>query len=211
MQITVFGATGKVGSRVVAEAQDRGHDVIAVARDPFSRNELPEGIDLHRGDVSSVEDVVSLTEGRDAVVNATRSTSSTDAVHNTRALLKGVALTGTRLLTVGGAASLVVPGTSGQTVLDDARYLSPSARHIGEVSLVQHRAHIEDQTVNWAYLSPPANLFPGSRTGSYRLGTNELLVDAEGRSQISMEDLAVVLLDEAEHPRHHRTQFTAAY
>ena len=64
--------------------------------------------------------------------------------------------------------------------------------------------------MDWAYLSPPAQLAPGERTGNYRLGTNELMLDAEGNSTISMEDLAVVLLDEAEQPKHHRTRFTAA-
>lgn len=65
--------------------------------------------------------------------------------------------------------------------------------------------------VDWAYLSPAALLEPGERTGNYRLGTDELVVDTEGNSTISMEDLAVALLDEAEWPQHHRTRFTAAY
>ncbi|GAA3048758.1 hypothetical protein GCM10020229_70220 [Kitasatospora albolonga] len=65
--------------------------------------------------------------------------------------------------------------------------------------------------MDWAYLSPAAVLEPGERTGSYRLGTDELVVDAEGNSAISMEDVAVALLDEAERPRHHRTRFTVGY
>ncbi len=65
--------------------------------------------------------------------------------------------------------------------------------------------------MDWAYLTPPAQLALGERTGNYRLGTNALMLDAEGNSTISMEDLAVVLLDEAEQPKHHRTRFTAAY
>ena len=65
--------------------------------------------------------------------------------------------------------------------------------------------------MDWAYLSPAALLEPGERTGDYRLGADELLVDAEGNSAISMEDLAVALLDEAERPEHHRARFTVAY
>ena len=65
--------------------------------------------------------------------------------------------------------------------------------------------------MDWAYLSPPAQLAPGGRTGNYRLGADELLLDAEGNSTISMEDLAVALVDEAERPMHHRTRFTVAY
>jgi uncharacterized protein len=65
--------------------------------------------------------------------------------------------------------------------------------------------------VDWAYLSPAALLEPGERTGTYRLGTDELLVDAEGNSTISMEDLAVAVLDEVERPKQHRIRFTVAY
>ncbi len=211
MQITVFGATGQVGSRVVVEALVRGHKVTAVARDPSRQSELPDVVELSRGDIADVDDVIALTDGRDMVVNATRSETRVDAVHGTREFMRGLATTGVRSLIVGGAATLTVPGTSGRTVLDDARYLSPSFRHVGEVSRDQYRTCLAEKTVDWAYLSPPANLFPGTRTGNYRIGTDELLLDADGQSRISMEDLAVVILDEAECPRHHRTRFTAAY
>jgi putative NADH-flavin reductase len=69
----------------------------------------------------------------------------------------------------------------------------------------------DEDRVDWAYLSPPALLEPGERTGSYRLGRDELLADAAGNSTISIEDFAVALLDEAERPQHHRTRFTVAY
>ena len=62
--------------------------------------------------------------------------------------------------------------------------------------------------MNWAYLSPAALLEPGERTGAYRLDGDDLVVGADGTSRISMEDLAVALLDEAERPRHHRARFT---
>ena len=76
---------------------------------------------------------------------------------------------------------------------------------------MQFEACRAEARVDWAYLSPPAQMAPGERTGNYRVGTNELLLDAEGNSTISTEDLAVVLLDEAEQPKHHRAGFTAAY
>jgi len=211
MQITVFGATGQVGSRVVVEALIRGHKVTAVARDPSRQNGLPDVVELCRGDIANVDHVISLTDGRDMVVNATRSETRVDAVHGTREFMRGLATTGVRSLIVGGAATLTVPGASGRTVLEDARYLSPSFRHVGEVSRDQYRTCLAEQTVDWAYLSPPASLFPGTRTGNYRIGADELLLDADGQSRISMEDLAVVILDEGECPRHHRVRFTAAY
>jgi len=211
MKITVFGATGNVGSRVVIEAARRGHEVTAVARNNSRTEVLPPGIGLHQGDICSVSDVVSLSTGRDVVVNATRPVSRSEAADGSRKLLDGLAISSVRLIVVGGASSLLIPGSSGRTVLDDPEYLSPEFRQVGEVSMAQYKAFLEEQAVNWAYLSPPASLFPGSRTGHYRLGLDELLVDSEGRSRLSMEDLAVVVLDEAERHRHHRTRFTAAY
>ncbi len=211
MHITVFGATGQVGSRVVLEALVRGHKVTAVARDPSRESGLPGLVELSQGNIANIDDVVRLTDGRDMVVNATRSETRVDAVLGTKEFMRGLMTTGVRTLIVGGAATLTVPGTSGRTVLDDARYLSPSFRHVGEVSRDQYQTCLAEQDVDWAYLSPPASLFPGTRTGNYRIGADELLLDADGQSRISMEDLAVVILDEAERPRHHRTRFTAAY
>ncbi len=85
------------------------------------------------------------------------------------------------------------------------------ARDLALACTDQLEACRADTEVDWAYLSPAALLTPGERTGNYRLGDDELLVDAEGNSTMSMEDLAVALLDEAERPKHHRTRFTAAY
>jgi putative NADH-flavin reductase len=211
VNITIFGATGKVGSRVIAEAVSRGHSVTAVARKTDRPNALPDAADFQTGDIGNIDDVISLSEGRDVVINATRPADPQDAVQTNREFMNGLAETQVRALIVGGAASLLIPGMDGKTVLDDPRYLSPAFRHVGEASLAQYRAYIDESRVNWTYLSPPASLFAGSRTGDYRLGTDELLLDEEGKSRLSMEDLAVVLLDEAERPRHQLMRFTAAY
>lgn len=211
MNITIFGATGKVGSRVIAEAVSRGHAVTAVARKTDRPDSLPAAVDFRSGDIGNVDDVISLSNGRDVVINATRPANPQDAVLTTREFMKGLAKTQVRTLIVGGAAGLTVPGKDGKTVLDDPRYLAPAFRHVGEASLAQYGACIDERRVNWTYLSPPASLFPGSRTGHYRLGTDELLLDADDKSRLSMEDLAVVLLDEAEQPRHQHMRFTAAY
>ncbi len=213
MRITVFGAAGNVGSRVVAEALSRGHEVTAVVRDPARFHELPAAANARAGDAGNIEDVAEVSTGQDVVINATRpaSGSESEIVATTKALMDGLARTGVRLLVGGGAASLLVPGTGGTTVIDDPNFLPASARDVAKASLDQYEVCCAEARVDWAYLCPPAQLAPGERTGNYRLGTNELLLDAEGNSTISMEDLAIVLLDEAEQPKHHRTRFTAAY
>ncbi|MFI6846401.1 NAD(P)-dependent oxidoreductase [Kitasatospora sp. NPDC050467] len=212
MRITVFGATGNVGSRVIAEALARGHQVTAVVRDPSRPHGLPAEATIATGDARNAEDVTRLAAGRDVVISATRPApgSEGELATATKGLLAGLAGTGVRLLAVGGAGSLTLPGGNGATVVDGPDFPAgwlPIALACSE-QLALYRA---DTAVDWAYLSPAALLAPGERTGRYRLGRDELVVDAAGTSAISMEDLAVVLLDEAEHPAHHRTRFTAAY
>ncbi len=213
MKITVLGAAGNVGSRVVAEALSRGHEVTAVVRNSASANGLPIAANIRAGNAGSVEDVANVSVGQDIVISAIKPAPSnkSETVATTNALMDGLAQTGVRLLVVGGAATLTIPGTGGKTVIEDPNFLPVSARHVGQASADQLEACRLESRVDWAYLSPPAHLAPGERTGNYRLGADELLLDAEGNSTISMEDLAVVLLDEAEQPRHHRTRFTAAY
>lgn len=75
----------------------------------------------------------------------------------------------------------------------------------------QLAAYRAESEVDWAYLSPPALLEPGPRTGRYRLGADDLFVDESGTSRITNADLAVALLDEAERPKHHRVRFTVGY
>ncbi|MEU6387734.1 NAD(P)H-binding protein [Streptomyces sp. NPDC046939] len=213
MKITVFGAAGSVGRRVVAEALARGHEVTAVVRDPARAGALPAAARLRTGDASDPHTVARLAEGQDLVVSATRPVPGREPelAAVARALLAGLHATGVRLLLVGGAGSLTVPGTGGTAVADVPDFpasLRPIALACDE-QLAACRTTGHD--VDWAYLSPAALLEPGERTGRYRLGTDDLLVDADGNSVISMEDLAVVFLDEAERPKHHRTRFTAAY
>jgi putative NADH-flavin reductase len=212
MRITVFGAAGNVGSRVVAEALSRGHQVTAVVRDPARFHELPAGANARTGDAGNARDVAELSAGQDVVISATRPAPGRESelADATKALLAGLARTGVRLLVVGGAATLTMPGAGGTTVMDDPDF--PVAwRDIAQACTDQLQACRAETGVDWAYLSPAALLEPGERTGNYRLGTDELLVDADGDSTISMEDLAVALLEEAERPKHHRTRFTAAY
>ncbi|MER6998371.1 NAD(P)H-binding protein [Streptomyces sp. NPDC000410] len=212
MRITVFGAAGNVGSRVVTEAIARGHEVTAVTRDPARFPELHPRALARAGDAANPEDVAGLSAGQDVVISATRPTPGheADLLRAAEGLLAGLARTGTRLLLVGGAGSLTLPGTDGLTVLDDPAF-PPDWRPIALACNDQLAACRAETVVDWAYLSPAAVLEPGERTGRYRIGGDELLTDADGNSAISMEDLAVALLDEAERPKHHRTRFTAAY
>ncbi|MET8778115.1 NAD(P)H-binding protein [Nocardia sp. NPDC004654] len=211
MRITVFGAAGEVGRRVVAEALARGHEVTAVVRNPERATGLPAEVEVRAGDAAKVDDVESLSAGQDLVITATRPAPGREAdlPETTAAILAGVARTGVRLLVVGGASTLLVPGAEGMTLHEMPDFpaeLRPIAQACAEQLAVCRAA----PTANWSYLSPPAELLPGERTGAYRLGGDELLSDPDGVSRISLEDFAVALLDEAERPVHGGARFTVA-
>ncbi|MEW2355440.1 NAD(P)H-binding protein [Spirillospora sp. NPDC029432] len=203
MRITVFGAAGAIGGRIVTEALSRGHDVTPVTRRPAPG--------ARTGDASDIGDVIALSAGQDLVISATRPApgSEPELVATTRTLLAGLRRTGVRLLLVGGAATLTDPAT-GLRVVDGPDF--PAAwRPIALACAGQLGACRAETAVDWTYASPPALIEPGNRTGRYRLGADELVVDAGGVSAISMEDFAVALLDEAERPKHTRTRFTVGW
>jgi len=197
MRITVFGATGAVGREVVAEARARGHEVLPASR--------ATGMDA-----TSPADVARLGAGQDLVINATRPQPGHEAelVAVARALFAGLRGSGTRLLLVGGAATL---RTLGGFLVQDAPDFPAALLPIANACAEQHAVCRTESEVDWVYLSPPAALEPGPRTGRYRLGADDLITDASGASRISNADLAVALLDETERPKHHRTRFTVGY
>lgn len=211
MNIVVFGAAGNVGRRILAEALARGHEVTAALRDPDQAPGFLDGATLRTGDAANPMDVARLSAGQDLVISATRPAPGNERDHarTAKALLEGLRGTGVRLLLVGGAGSLLAPDT-GLPIVDDPRYVPPAWRDIAVACCDQHAVCKAETETDWTYLSPPAQLEPGARTGSYRLGSETLLLDTEGRSAISMADLAVALLDEAEAPRHRRERFTVA-
>ncbi len=213
MRITVFGAAGAVGSRVAAEALSRGHEVTAIVRDPAQFNKLPAQAKARSGDAGNAGDVARLTAGQDIAISAIRPPAGSEdqLAAITKTILEGVAQSGIRVLIVGGAASLKMPGRGDTTVLAAPDFLPGAVLDIARACFAQHDVCRAETRTDWTYISPPAQLTPGIRTGSFRLGSDELLVDASGLSAISMEDFAVALLDEAERPKHHRARFTAAY
>ncbi|GAA5001548.1 NAD(P)-dependent oxidoreductase [Actinopolymorpha pittospori] len=210
MKIAVVGAAGMVGSRVVNEAASRGHDLIAIVRTTRPTS-LPPGVTAVKGDADDPDHMSGLFHGFDAIVAATRPAPGQEhkAVRTTTALLDATATAQARILVVGGAAPLQIPGRPDRLVLDSPEYVPQEWRTLAATSAAQLdacRAH----PANWVYLSPPAVLEPGPRTGTYRRGTTTLIASADGTSRISAEDLAVAVLDELETPCEHQ-HFTVGY
>ena len=213
MKIIIFGALGNVGSRVVSEAVNRGHKVSAVIRSAGRAEKLPNGVRVLVADALNIEEIRSVITGHDLVISAIRPPEGQELqlVPITQAILTAADEVRIRTLVVGGAATLTLPNLKDTTVLSAENFLPDSVRPIATACAAQHLAVEQSANSDWAYLSPAAMLVPGVRTGQYRLGRDELVCDEAGNSQISMEDFALVLLDEAEHPKHHQVRFTAAY
>lgn len=203
MTIAVLGATGMVGGRVIAEAGARGHQVLALSRQPASAdpnvtpNVTPIAVDAN--DAHAVREALGTA---DAVVVTVR-TDPVDQeflVGTTRSVLDVAARLGVRVLVVGGAGALRSPDDQGLLVADNPAYVPAELKLIAAAGIAQLRTCQAHADADWVYLSPPALLEPGDRTGRYRRGTDTLLTGADGRSWISAEDLAVAVVDELENP-----------
>jgi uncharacterized protein len=203
MMIALIGATGNVGSRLLAELLRRGHDVTGIARHPERLQSQPH-VTVRRGDANDEQGLAKLLIGHDAVISAGRFVSV-----NPGSLIAAVKKAGVkRLLVVGGAGSLeVAPGVQLVDTPDFPAEYKPEAQ-AGRDFLNMLRSEKE---LNWTFLSPSAVFFPGERTGKFRLGADQLLTGEDGESRISMEDFAVAFADEIESPHHPRQRFTVGY
>ncbi|MCD9144251.1 NAD(P)-dependent oxidoreductase [Streptomyces albireticuli] len=207
VKLTVLGATGMAGSRIVAEALTRGHAVTAVARGHDAQAPARDGLRRVSADIAAdtaAGTAPALLDGADVVVSALPARTVLPLLPELVA-----AAGGARLVFVGGAGSLRLP--NGERVIDQPDFRDewkPEAS--AHVELLDALRALPEG-VEWTFLSPSALFLPGERTGTFRLGGDDLLTDAEGASRVSGEDYAVALLDEVETPAHRRTRFTVGY
>jgi uncharacterized protein len=202
MKVALIGATGNVGSRILAELSNRNHRVTAIVRHPEKVPSLPN-VEAKRGDLFDESALSTLLAGHDAVVSSVRFASS-----DPRKLIEAVRASGvTRYIVVGGAASLeVAPGVK----LIDSPSFPNEYKPEAAAGIAFRELLNEDCGVNWTFICPSAMFVPGQRTGQFRLGKDQLLSNAQG-SCISFEDFAVALVDELETGAHPRQRFTVGY
>jgi len=197
VKVLVLGARGGVGSRIVDEATGRGHDVTQGARDLV--------------DVTDAGSVGHAAAGHDLVVNAAFDRARPESLLEVvRALLAGLEEAGVpRLILVGGAGTLET--ADGGLVMDlpdfNPDYRAEAQAHLDALRLLRQ----SETQVDWTVITPPRSFDESGRTGAYRTAGDELLLDGNGASRISLEDFADAILDEAESPRHPRARFSVAY
>lgn len=192
MNLAIIGATGFIGSGLLAEALARGHRVIAIMRDPAK---LPEHQNLiaKQVDVTQPNVLSPLLGSNDVVISAYNHGNDADGA-GARAILDAVKVSRVpRLLVVGGAGSLEV--APGQRVVDQpgfpAEWKEGALRTATVLDLLRR-----ETDVDWVFVSPAAIIAPGERTGAFRIGGDELMTGSDGQSRISVEDYAVAMLDE---------------
>ncbi|MBE4618321.1 NAD(P)-dependent oxidoreductase [Vibrio navarrensis] len=211
MKVAVLGASGWIGSQIVEEAVTRGHQVIALVRNPSAIKR--QDVEVRQLDVLAEQDFAQALQGVDTVIASIggRAAGNHDVVERSAAkLLEQLPNAGVkRLLWVGGAGSLeVAPGVQLVTVPDfPAEYKDEALAQSQALQVFRN----SDSPLNWTFVSPAAEIFPGEKVGQFRVGGDQLLTDTQGHSKISVADFASAMLDELETAKHAKQRISVAY
>ncbi|CAN7399321.1 NAD(P)-dependent oxidoreductase [Phyllobacterium sp. LjRoot231] len=213
MKIALIGATGFVGTEILKEAVSRGDSVTALVRSPDKVEKL-NAVTAVGADALDTAGLAAKLKGHDVVISAYNpgwGNPDIKAVHiaASKSITEATKQAGIkRLIVIGGAGSLYNEA-GGQFVDGDG---FPAEYKEGALGARQALNDLRNESdLDWSFVSPPFGLAPGARTGKYRLGKDHPVFDAEGKSAISVSDLAVAILDEAETPKHIKQRFTVAY
>lgn len=214
MKIAIIGATGFLGSNLVKEFTSRNHEVTAIVRNP---KEEISGVTWKKTDIFDTEALAEALKGSDAVVNAynpgwTNPNIYDDFIKGSQSIQEAVNKSGVkRFITIGGAGSLYI--APNLQLVDTPEF--PEDYKAGATAARDYLNILRDEKeLDWAFFSPAIEMHQGidtGRTGNYRLGLENPVFNDDKRSILSGEDVAVVIADEAENPKHHQQRFTAAY
>lgn len=214
MKIALIGASGFTGTAVLNEALNRGYSVTAIARNPEKIAIENERLTLKAADINNINELAEILKGHDAVVNAfnaswTSPNMYNDFIKGSKDIQQAVKQSGVkRLIVIGGAGSLeVAPGVQ---LVDTPQF--PAEWKTGATAARDYLDMLRKETgLDWTFLSPAINLHPGARTGTFRLGKDNPVFDDQQQSEISVEDLAVALVDELENKQFVKQRFTLGY
>jgi uncharacterized protein len=213
--IVLIGASGFIGSAILREALERGHHVTGIVRHPEKITLRHKNLVVRKADIFFTESVTAIFEGSDAVISSynpgwTNPKIAEETTSGYKSILESARKSGVnRLMVVGGAGSLFV--SPGKRLMDTGAipesYL-PAVRALADVYLVDLAA---EKVIDWVFFSPAINIHPGTRTGKFRLGKDDVILNHAGEGDISVEDYAVAMIDELEKPAHHFERFTIGY
>ena len=213
MKIAIIGATGFVGTAILNELANRNHEITAIARNPKETSTAK----WVAADIFKTDSLSEILKGNDVVINAfnpgwTNPNIYTESVAGSKAIQESVKKSGVkRFITIGGAGSLYI--APNLQLIDTPEF---PKEYFEGANAARHYLEIikEEKDLDWAFFSPAIEMHQGittGRTGNYRLGLENPVFNEDQRSILSAEDLAVVIADEVETPKHHQVRFTAAY
>ena len=215
-KVAVIGATGFVGTQVVKELANRGYFVNALARNT-SKIEESENVKAIAVDVYNTSELSEILKGNDAVISAfnpgwTNPNIFEDFLKGAESIEKAVEESGVkRFITVGGAGSLYI--AENLQLIDTPEF--PAEIKPGAEAARQYLEMIKkNENLDWTFFSPAIEMHQGTagvRKGTYRTALENPVFDENGRSVLSVEDVAVALVDELENGKFVKQRFTAAY
>lgn len=215
MRIGLIGATGFVGTNLCIELARRNHEIIGISR---TMQFIGHSIAFVRQDVLQYDNLARFLKHCDVVVSAFNP-GPTDCPDLYDAYMAG-SKSIQKAVTLSGVKRFIVIGVAGSLYSKDNVQLVDTAHYPEELRMesIASRDYLDlirkEKELDWVYFSPAMEMRPGTsagRTGQYRLGTDFPVLNAQGKSELSVEDMAMVIADEIETPKHHQTHFTAAY
>jgi len=211
MKIALIGASGFVGGAVLKEATSRGHEVSAIVRSP-EKVATHDGVNAVKADVTDAGALKAAISDSDIVISAFNGGWGDPDIYakhlaGSKAIAAAAKAAGKRVIIVGGAGSLEIDG---KQLVDGPDF--PAAYRDGALAARDALSALRNESgLDWSFVSPAIHLAPGKRTGKFRVGGDQPVFDANGESRISVEDLAVAIVDEAVSPKHIGKRFTAGY
>jgi len=216
MKVALIGATGFVGAAILKELLNHENEVIAIARDTSKIEISDQKLSKKSTDILNITKLVGVLSGADVVISAynggwTNPNLYNDFLRGSLAIQEAVKKADIkRYIVIGGAGSLQIDGNQ---LVDGPQF--PEEYKPGATAARDYLNILKKETeLDWAFFSPAIEMHQGittGRTGRYRLGKTSPVFNADGRSILSVEDLAMVIVDELENNIHHQEQFTAAY
>ena len=217
MKVALIGATGFVGSAILNELTERDYLVIAIARNTDKIENQSTNIEKKNADVYNKEELTAAIADADVVISAfnpgwTNPNIAEDYRNGAESIQKSVENSNTkRLIVIGGGGTLKINGNYIVDGPDFPKDIYDAANSVKNY-FVEHLS--KNETLDWEFFSPALEMYNGNglpKTGNYRYGTDAPVFNDEGRSLLSVEDLAVAVVDEVENKQFVKQQFTAGY
>lgn len=211
----LIGASGFVGSTILKELLSRGYEVEALVRNPENVKVNNPHLTVKKVDVADTKALAADLKGYDTIISAYNPGWTNPNIYNLTLqnyprILEAAKEAGVkRLLIVGGAGTLFC--APGLRVVDSGAIPAEIMGGVKSLGKFYLETLNNEKDIDWVFFSPAGVLEPGEATGTYRLGKDDLIVDSNGNSHITVGDYAKAMVDELDTPSHHKERFTIGY